>query len=83
MRFLETHPACILRDSVQLKYFRLLNLNAKVNCTSSSMELLFNSDKLLKLISFISSKSSNTTLNAISTLADSYDGMMVGFELKK
>ena len=45
--------------------------------------LLFNSDKLLKLISFISSKSSNTTLNAISSLADSYDGMMLGFELKK
>ena len=69
--------------TVHLKYFRLLNLNAKVNCTSSSMELLFNSDKLLKLISFISSKSSNTTLNAISSLADSYDGMMLGFELKK
>lgn len=69
--------------TVHLKYFRLLNLNAKVNCTSSSMELLFNSDKLLKLISFISSRSSNATLNAISSLADSYDGMMLGFELKK
>lgn len=69
--------------TVQLKYFKLLNLNTKVNCTSSSMELLFNSDKLLKLITFISGKSNNTTLKAISSLADSYDGMMLGFELKK
>lgn len=70
-------------NQVQLKYLRLLNMNAKVNCTSNSMELLFNSDKLLKLITFLSSKSSNTTLKTISSLADSYDGMMLGFELKK
>ncbi|WP_455585244.1 DUF4923 family protein [Bacteroides sp.] len=69
--------------TVHLKYFKLLNLNAKVNCTSSTMELLFNSDKLLKLITFISSKSSSTTLKTISSLADSYDGMMLGFALKK
>ena len=70
-------------NQVQLKYLRLLNMNAKVNCTSNSMELLFNSDKLLKLITFLSSKSSNTTLKTISSLADSYDGMMLGLELKK
>lgn len=70
-------------NQVQLKYLRLLNMNAKVNCTSNSMDLLFNSDKLLKLITFLSSKSSNTTLKTISSLADSYDGMMLGFELKK
>lgn len=69
--------------TVHLKYFKLLNLNAKVNCTSSTMDLLFNSDKLLKLITFISSKSSSTTLKTISSLADSYDGMMLGFALKK
>ena len=68
---------------VHLRYFRLLNMNAKVNCTSTNMDLLFNSDKLLKLIAFISSKSSSTTLKTISSLADSYDGMMLGFALKK
>lgn len=69
--------------TAQLKYFKLLNVNVKINCTSSSMDLLFNSDKLLKLIAFISSKSSSTTLKTISSLADSYDGMMLGFALKK
>ena len=68
---------------VHLRYFELLNMNAKVNCTSTNMDLLFNSDKLLKLIAFISSKSSSTTLKTISSLADSYDGMMLGFALKK
>ena len=68
---------------VHLRYFKLLNMNAKVNCTSTNMDLLFNSDKLLKLIAFISSKSSSTTLKTISSLADSYDGMMLGVALKK
>lgn len=68
---------------VQLKYLKLIPLNAKVNCTSEKMELLFNSDKLLKLITFLSSKSNNASLKAISSLADSYEGMMLGFETAK
>lgn len=45
--------------------------------------IAFESDKLLKLITFLSSKSSNATLQAISSLADSYDGMMLGFSIEK
>ena len=66
-----------------LKLMKLIPLNAKVNCTSTNMDLLFNSDKLLKLVALISSKSSNSTLKAIGSLANSYDGMMLGFALKK
>lgn len=68
---------------VALKYGKLLTLNASMNCTSTQMDLLFESDKLLKLITFLSSKSSNSTLKAISSLAESYDGMMLGFSMKK
>lgn len=68
---------------VTLKYLRLLNMHAKVNCTSNSMELLFNSDKLLKLMAFIGSKSSSTALKTVSSLAENYDGMMLGFQLAK
>ena len=68
---------------VTMKFVRLINMNAKVNCTSGSMDLLFESDKLLKLITFLSSKSSNATLKTISSLASSYDGMMLGFSLEK
>ncbi len=68
---------------VDLKYLKLLNLHAKVNCSSSSLELLFNSDKLLKLMAFIGSKSSSTALKTVSSLAENYDGMMLGFQLSK
>lgn len=68
---------------VSLKYLKLINLTAKVNCNAESMDLLFKSDKLLKLLAFIGSKSNSTALKTVSSLADSYDGMMVGFELKK
>lgn len=67
---------------INLKFVSMIALNAKVNCTSERMDLLFNSDKLLKLITFLSSKSSNTTLKSISTLANSYDGMLTGLSFK-
>lgn len=70
-------------QQVKMKFAKLLPLNAKVNCTSTSMDLLFNSDKLLKLITTLSGKSNNSTLKTISSLASSYDGMMLGFSLKK
>lgn len=68
---------------VSLKFVKLINLRAKVNCTSSSMDLLFDSDKLLKLITLLSSKSNNSTLKTIGSLAGSYNGMMMGFSLQK
>ena len=68
---------------VDLKYLKLLNLHAKVNCTSNSMDLLFNSDKLLKLMTFLGSKTNSTALKTVSSLAENYDGMMLGFGLKK
>ena len=68
---------------VKLQFARLLNIDAKLNYTTSNIDLLFNSDKLLKLIVFLSKQTSNSTLQAISSVADSYDGMMVGLELEK
>ena len=68
---------------VTMKFVKLINMNAKVNCTSSNMDLLFDSDKLLKLITFLSSKSSSTTLKTISSLASKSDAMMLGFSLDK
>ena len=70
-------------QNTSLNFMKLIPLNAKINCTSANMDLLFNSDKLLKLITLISSKSNNSTLKTIGSLANSYDGMMLGFTLKK
>ena len=68
---------------LHLRYMKLITMNSKVNYTTQQMDLLFEADKLLKLITFLSSKSSSATLKAISSLADSYDGMMLGYELKR
>ena len=68
---------------VNLQFSKLLRLNTTVNCTSEQMELLFPSDRLLDLITFLTSKSNNTTLQSINSLAESYDGMMLGFTLQK
>ncbi len=68
---------------VTLTYLKLLSVPAKVNCSSGAVDLLFNSDKLLKIMAFLGSKSSNATLSTISSIANKYDGMMLGFDLRK
>ena len=70
-------------QKVNLKFAKIIGLNAKVNCTSGSMDLLFNADKLLQLLTYLSSKSSNSTLQTIGSLAESYDGMLLGLGLEK
>lgn len=49
-------------QKVNLKFSKLLKLNTTVNCTSEQMELLFPSDRLLDLVTFLASKSNNATL---------------------
>ena len=45
--------------------------------------LLFDADKLLQLLTYLSSKSSNSTLQTLGNLAGTYDGMLLGLGLKK
>lgn len=70
-------------QKVNLKFVKLIAMNAKVSTTASNMDLLFDSDKLLQLLTFLSSKSSNATLKGIGSLADKYDGMMTGFSMTR
>ena len=70
-------------QKVNLKLAKIVGLSAKVNCTSNQMNLLFNADKLLQLLTFLSCKSNNNTLKSIGSLAESYDGMLVGLGLEK
>ena len=70
-------------QKVNLKIAKIVGLNAKVNCTSSNMDLLFDADKLLQLLTYLSSKSSNSTLQTLGNLAGTYDGMLLGLGLKK
>lgn len=47
------------------------------------MQLTFDADKLLKLMSLLGRFSDSSTIKALSTLLDNYEDVMVGFELKK
>ena len=72
-----------LRSTVGNKKLTVSTLTAHVVLSGNELTLLFNADKLLKFLSTVSSISSNTTLKAINKLASEYDGMMLGFDLKK
>lgn len=58
-----------------------MNIKAYVSVTGSSMGLTFDASKLLTLVSAASTVSSQ--LSTISTLASSFSGMKLGFELTK
>lgn len=65
------------------KLLKLTSLDAKVTQSGDNINLLFNADKLLSLISTISATSQNSTLKLANQIASQYDGMLLGFELKK
>lgn len=62
---------------------KLLKMNASVVLMGDQLSLLFDADKLLDFISKLSSLSGSTTLQSITKLTDQYDGVKLGFELKK
>ncbi|MFV0390303.1 MAG: DUF4923 family protein [Paludibacteraceae bacterium] len=59
------------------------HLNANVAVSSGKMQLLFDADSILKLMKFISQFTSNTSIEVLGKMADMYDGMLLGFDLKK
>lgn len=74
--------------TVELHYalggkWKVTTLTAQVVIAGDQLSLLFNADKLLDFLGKLSSVSNNSTLKAVNKLASQYDGMMLGFELKK
>ncbi|MDD6210564.1 MAG: DUF4923 family protein [Bacteroidales bacterium] len=65
-----------------IKLINLKTVEARIERSSDKLILLFNADKLLKLLSYGAS-SQNTTLKTIGTLANEYSGALIGFEMKK
>lgn len=51
--------------------------------SGNKLSLLFNADKLLKLLTTVSALSGNSTMNSLSSLLESYDGLLIGMELQK
>ncbi|MDE5611718.1 MAG: DUF4923 family protein, partial [Odoribacter sp.] len=66
-----------------LSYFRLFQADVHLSRTSDGIALLYNADHLLKLVTVLSSYSTSSTLSAIGKVAEQYDGMLLGFDLKR
>jgi len=58
---------------------------AHVTVTGNDMSLVFNADKLMSVLKLITGATSkvNSTAATINSVAGTYDGLMLGFELKK
>lgn len=68
--------------AIQMKGL-ILSMSGFATKTTSGISLLFESKKLLTLIKTLSSLSGNSTLSAIGSITDNYDGVRVGFEMTK
>lgn len=68
--------------AIQLKGL-LLSMSGYATKTTNGISLLFDQKKLLNLIKTIGSLKGNSTLSALGTIANNYDGMRVGFEMNK
>ncbi len=62
---------------------RLATLNTHVSLSGDKLSILFDADKILNLITLLANASGSSTLQAIGSLSGQYDGMRLGFELKK
>lgn len=68
--------------AIQMKGL-ILSMSGYATKTVNGISLLFDQKKLLNLIKTIGSLKGNSTLSALGTIANNYDGMRVGFEMTK
>ena len=68
--------------AIQMKGL-ILSMSGYATKTANGISLLFDQKKLLNLIKTIGSLKDNSTLSALGTIANNYDGMRVGFEMTK
>ena len=67
---------------IQLKGL-LLSASGYATKTTNGISLLFDQKKLLNLIKALSAFKGSSTLSAVGSIANNYDGMQVGFEMTK
>lgn len=68
--------------AIQMKGL-LLSASGYATKTTNGISLLFDQKKLLNLIKALSAFKGSSTLSAVGSIANNYDGMRVGFEMTK
>ena len=65
------------------EHFKLTTLKADAIVTKDQLTLLFDADKILEFLSKVSDLSANSTIKAVNQLAQQYNGMKIGLNMKK
>ena len=58
-------------------------VDAVINKNGNTLEMLFDVDRFVKVLTTIASKSQSSTLKSVGGLLDEYEGVLMGFELVK
>ena len=70
-------------QTMELTFFKLAKMQVAVRREGKNMNLLFDADKILKLLTAISSFSNMKSVVALGKLAEQYDGLQMGYQLEK
>lgn len=70
-------------EIVSLTIASYITIGARVVKKSSGMSLLFDADKLLLMLTFLGEQANSPSVKAMTQLASGYDGLLLGFEMKK
>lgn len=75
-------------NTIELKFsvagkVNIGTMTADLTISGSTMTMLFSADKLLSFVTKVSSLTDNSTISTLSALAEKYDGLLLGFEMKK
>lgn len=62
---------------------KLGKVNASATKSGSTLNLTFDATKMIELLTKVASVLNNKTLSAVTSLINSYDGIYIGFKLKK
>lgn len=71
------------QGTLSLKYLNHVPVTSTLSGGSGKISLLFDASGLLSVVSFLGSHSGNSALGALTSIVNSYDGMLVGLELRK
>lgn len=72
------------RKQLNINLNNIIHIDATVEQTlDNSLSILFDADKAVELIKYFNKQVDNTSLNTITQVLESYDGLKVGVELEK
>ncbi|MDE7074010.1 MAG: DUF4923 family protein [Odoribacter sp.] len=69
--------------TLTLTYYRLLKSEIQLAQNSEGIAMLYDADRLLKVVTLLSSISKSAMLSTVGKVAEQYDGMLLGFDMKK